>query len=104
MKKILRLRAALIAASVLLSIAGLTYLAHADLTTPLTVDVIYPPTVISGATVGGSGRQQVFRLGSSTAAFEFAGLDPKVGTCPGGTIAFLHPSTDPTSNFQASRN
>jgi len=101
MKKIMRWRVAIIAASLLLSLAGLTYLAYADLTTPLTVDVSYPPTTSGGTTVGGAGRQQVFRLGSSTATGDFLGLNPKAGTCPAGSIAFLSPSTTPATSQSA---
>src|ERR1051325_3847398 len=98
MKKILRLRVAIIAASLLLPLAGLTYLALANLTTPLTVNVDYPPVTSGSTTVGGNGTQQVFRLGASTASGIFAGLDPKAGTCPAGSIAFLSPSTNPATS------
>src|SRR2546430_17274041 len=101
MKKILRLRVAIIAASLLLPIVGLTYLVYANLTTPLTVDVNYPPTTSGMTTVGGTGRQQVFRLGASTATGDFLGLNPKAGTCPAGSIAFLSPSTTPATSESA---
>jgi hypothetical protein len=105
MKIALHLRAVLVCAGLLLSITLFTLLAHADLTTPLTVNVSYPPNIAGGTTVGGIGQQQVFRLGSSAADGIFMGLDPKAGICPpGGTISFLFPSTNPTNNFQASRN
>jgi len=90
MRIALPLRAAVVFAILLVIIVGLTHLAQADFTSALTVDVEYPAVTSGSNTVGGIGVQQVFRLGGPAVAQGiFAGLDPKVGTCSGGSISFL---------------
>ncbi len=62
----------------------------AAFTTPLTINFTYPlairqtsPDLIQ---IAGSGVQQVYRLGSVAPTGIFAGLDPKAGTSPTGTM------------------
>ena len=85
-------KATLMSLALIFSFVGLAYViaVRADLITPLTVNVTYPTTIAGANRIEGTGVQQVFRLGSSTAAGIFAGLNPRVGTCPAGsTLQFL---------------
>ncbi|MBS1787878.1 MAG: hypothetical protein JST85_09160 [Acidobacteria bacterium] len=97
-------KVALLGAAFIFTFMGLVYVVavRADLISPLTVDVTYPPTIVGPSRIGGSAVQQVFRLGSSTPTGLFAGLNPKTGTCPGsGTLQFLSGNTGSvgTNNF-----
>ncbi|MEO6725116.1 MAG: hypothetical protein ABIP14_07420 [Blastocatellia bacterium] len=104
MKRTSSQKATLMSLALILSFVGLAYVmaVRADLTTPLTVNVTYPTTIVLSNRIEGTGVEQVFRLGSSTAAGTFAGLNPKVGSCPaGGTLQFLsgNAASVGTNNF-----
>jgi hypothetical protein len=95
-KLVRRPRVALALTVALLSLVGLSYLAHAQFTNPLTTDVAYPENTIGNITVQGIGTHQVFRPNAVSgpavpAIGVFANLNPKNGTCPnGGMVVFLH--------------
>lgn len=86
MKRTSWLKGMKVGAALVPVLVGLAYLTavQAQLTTAITVNVNYPIQSIGNNTIGGSSVQQVFQLGSSTAAGQFAGLNPQTGTCPGG--------------------